>query len=196
MRRTRFTLAAAALLVACPSFIRAQATSPSSPAAAAAPAHEATPAARKAAEELLRLMNVEQVIRSGTESAFDAQLKANPLMAPFRATMQTWVDKYLTWQEFGPKLTQVYAEEFTEPELRELIAFYKTPIGRKTAQLTPLLGKRGAQVGAEVAEAHLPELQQMIQARVAELQKEGASPSAKPPQQDSQPPASPAPKKP
>ena len=197
MARMHFTLSAAALLVACPPLLLALGTPPSSAspaAAAAAPAPAAravTPGARAAAEELLRLMNVEQVLRSSTESAFDAQVQAQPLMAPFRPTMQKWADKILTWAEFGPRLTQVYAEEFTEPELRQLIAFYQTPIGQKLASRTPLLTKRGAQVGAEVAEAHLPELEEMIKARAAELQQEGAFPV--PP---SQAPAAQSPKKP
>lgn len=199
MARIRFTLSAAALLVACPSLLLAQgtppaSTSPAAAAAAAAPAPAAkavTPGARAAAEELLRLMNVEQVLRSSTESAFDAQVQAQPLMAPFRPTMQAWADKILTWAEFGPRLTQVYAEEFTEPELRQLIAFYQTPIGQKLASRTPLLTKRGAQVGAEVAEAHLAELEQMIKARAAELQQESAFPLP-----SKQPPAAQSPKKP
>lgn len=198
MPRIRFALsAAAALLAACPPLLLAQGTPPSSasPAtAAAAPAPAAraiTPGARAAAEQLLHLMNVEQVLRSSTESAFDAQVKAQPLMAPFRATMQTWADRYLTWEQFGPKMTQIYAEEFTEPELRQLIAFYQTPIGRKTASLSPVLTRRGAQVGAEVAEEHMAELEQMIKARAAELQQQGAFPASPSPA-----PAAQSPKKP
>lgn len=199
MPRIRFALsAAAALLAACPPLLLAQGTPPSSasPATAAtapAPAARAiTPGARAAAEQLLHLMNVEQVLRSSTESAFDAQVKAQPLMAPFRATMQTWADRYLTWEQFGPKMTQIYAEEFTEPELRQLIAFYQTPIGRKTASLSPVLTRRGAQVGAEVAEEHMAELEQMIKARAAELQQQGTFPSPSSPTA----PAAQSPKKP
>ena len=135
-----------------------------------------TPGARRAADELLRLMNVAQVLRAGFEVAFDEQLKAQPLMAPFRPTMQAWAEKYLTWEQYAPGLVGVYAEEFTEPELRALIAFYQTPVGRKAAALSPTLTRRGAAVGAAVAAAHTAELEQMIQARAVELQKSGALP--------------------
>ena len=174
MRRVAFVLSAAALLAAH-SPLHAQ----GAPVAAAAPA-PVTPASRRAAEELLQLMNIAQVLRSGSEVSFDAQVKAQPLMAPFRATMQTWADKYLTWEQFGPKLVQAYAEEFSESELRELIAFYKSPIGRKVAARSPVLTRRGAQIGSEIAEAHVAELQQMIQARAAELQQRGVLPGGAP----------------
>ena len=188
---------AAAVLVAVPAAdLRAQDTT-----TRAAATRVATPGAQRAAEELLRSMRIEEVLRSSTEATFDAQVKSQPLMAPFRATMQEWANKYLTWSEYGPKLTRIYAEEFTEPELRQLIAFYNSPIGRKVAELNPVLTRRGAQAGAEVAEAHIQELQQMIQARATELQAQGKlpSPSASPPPspERKQPPtAAPAPTKP
>lgn len=174
MRRVSFVLSVAALLAAY-SPLHAQ----GAPAPASAPA-PVTPGARRAAEELLQLMNIAQVLRSGTEASFDTQVQAQPLMAPFRATMQAWADKHLTWEEFGPKLVQTYAEEFTEGELRELIAFYKTPVGRKVAARTPALTRKGALIGAQIAEEHMAELQQMIQARAAELQKSGVLPGGSP----------------
>lgn len=188
-------LATAALLVVPAAGLRAQDTTTR---AAAAP-RPVTPGAQRAAEELLRSMHIEEVLRSSTEATFDAQVKSQPLMAPFRATMQEWANKYLTWTEYGPKLTRIYAEEFTEPELRQLIAFYNSPIGRKVAELNPVLTRRGAQAGAEVAEAHIKELQQMIQARATELQADGKLPPPTPspsPERKQPPTAAPAPTKP
>jgi len=169
MRRLAALLAAVIVFAGAP--LRAQ-TTPATPPAADPPvaARVVTAGARQAAEELLRLMNMEQVLRAGMEVTMDAQVEQQPLMAPFRATMQAWADRHLTWGEFGPKLTQIYAEEFTEAELRELAAFYRTPVGRKAAALAPALSRRGAKVGGEVAEAHMAELQEMIRARAAELQ--------------------------
>lgn len=172
MRRAACTLSVALLFTASSS-LAAQAAPVAAPASAPA---AVTPGARRAAEELLGLMNTAAVLRSGSEASFDAQIKAQPLMAPFRATMQAWADKYLTWEALGPQLVQVYAEEFTEGDLRQMIAFYRTPVGQKLASRLPTLTQRGAQIGAEGAQAHVPELQQMIQARAAELQKSGALP--------------------
>jgi uncharacterized protein len=149
---------------------------PAAPPSAATAARVVTPASLRAAEELLRLMSVEEVIRVSVTSAFDSQIEQQPLMAPFRATMQAWVDKHLTWAELGTKLARVYAEQFTEEELKQLIAFYQTPVGRKVAAAAPTLARRGAEVGAQVADAHKAELEQMIRARAAELQAGDATP--------------------
>lgn len=169
---------AISLLVALP--IGAQQTTASKPAPAAhadSTAKQATPRRLELAKQLLELMNVEETVRAGTELAFDTQVQQNPLMAPFRPTMQAWVNKYFTFETMAPKFTEIYAEEFSESELQALITFYQSPVGRKLASLTPTLSRRGGEVGTQLAQEHMAELQQMIQARAAELEKQGTPPS-------------------
>jgi hypothetical protein len=39
--------------------------------------------------------------------------------------------------ELGKAMAEIYATNFTEQELRELIAFYKTPLGQKFLEMEP-----------------------------------------------------------
>ena len=178
MSRILSTLALT-FVVAVP--IGAQQTTAPTPQAArtdsSAAAKAATPEALELAGRLLKLMNIEETVRAGTELAFDTQVQQNPLMAPFRPTMQAWVNKYFTYDMLAPKFTEIYAEEFSVDELKALITFYQSPVGRKVATLTPKLSRRGGEVGATLAQEHMGELQQMIQARAAELEKQGAPPA-------------------
>lgn len=135
------------------------------------PPAEPTPGAMAAAEELLGVMDIEQVMRTSAMSMLNAQIEAQPMLAPFRDVMEEWVAKYMSVETMGPRLARIYAETFTEGELRELIAFYGTPLGKKLAERTPELTRRGGEVGREVAEEHTEELQAMIAARAAELEK-------------------------
>lgn len=129
-----------------------------------------SPARLAAAQEVLRLMDMERQILSGVKTMLDAQLSAAPALQQFRDVMTAWAEKYLTWPVMGERLARVYAQTFTEQELRELAAFYRTPIGRKVARVTPSLMQRGADIGAAVAQEHMAELETMIQARARELQ--------------------------
>lgn len=129
-----------------------------------------SPAALAAAEQLLQLMNTEQVMRVAVTASFDAQVKAQPLMAPFMDVMRAWADKTMTMTEMGPRLARVYAEVFSEPELKQMIAFYQSPVGRRLAAALPELTRRGSEIGAAVAEAHSAELQELIAKRAAEIQ--------------------------
>ena len=158
-------------------------TAPLAAQSAVAPTAAATPATRGSralADTLLDLMGMERVMRASIEASFDAQVQAQPMMAQFRPTMMAWVDKYISWDELKPRLAEVYTGAYTEDDLRGLVAFYRTPLGKKTAALSPDLAKKGGVIGAEAAQAHLPELQQMLQDRMKELQGGTAAPVTKP----------------
>ena len=116
-------------------------------------------------------------MRASIEASLDAQVQAQPMMAQFRPTMMAWVDKYISWSEIRPRMVDLYAGAYTEDDLRALVAFYRTPVGRKTAAINPELARKGAMIGAEAAQAHLPKLQQMIEAKLAELQGGAAAPA-------------------
>lgn len=139
-------------------------------------ADTASPASLQAATKLLQVMGARQASEQGTTSMIDSLLKAQPMMQPYRAVFTQWATQYLTWQQIEPQMAQLYAKAFTPAELQDLIRFYKSPTGRKAARVMPGLTKQAMQIGTGIAQAHLPELQQMIKDRASELQKQKATP--------------------
>lgn len=135
--------------------------------AAAAP----SPAQLSAARELLKLIDLDRTLQGSADMMIEAQLSANPMLAPYGDVLRQWAGKYLTWEVMGERMAAVYASTFTEAELRDLVAFYRTPVGRKLAHETPALVQKGGEVGAAVAQEHQAELLAMIEARTKELEK-------------------------
>jgi hypothetical protein len=66
------------------------------------------------------------------------------------------------------RLTSVYATHFTHPEVKQLLAFYQTPVGRKSMEILPLLVNESTAWGQALA----PEIQKRLRAA---LKKEGIS---------------------
>lgn len=128
------------------------------------------------ADTLLRAMDVDRVMQVGAMATFDAAAQQQPMMAQLRDVMVAWSARHLNWAEMGAAMTQLYAETFSERELRAYVAFYRTPAGRRMAQETPGLAQRGAKIGADVSAKYMAELQQMVQSRLVELQTGGKSP--------------------
>jgi uncharacterized protein len=120
---------------------------------------------RAAAESLLNLMDMQQIMTQSIDSMLDAQVKQNPMIAPYQQIMKTFFTKYMSWDSMKADMVKLYAAEFTEPELKELAAFYQTPIGKKTIQKMPLLLAKGAELGQRRVQEHLPELQAAIAAQ-------------------------------
>ena len=68
------------------------------------------------------------------------------------------------------RVVPIYAKHFTQGEINELIAFYRTPIGRKTIQALPAVMGESMQAGRAWGESLGPEIGRRTQAI---LRKEG-----------------------
>lgn len=129
----------------------------------------------QAVTELFNLMDLEKTMVGSATAMIDAQVQASPDIAPYRDVLIEWSSKYLTWDNIAPPLIKIYMEAFTEAETREMIAFYRTPIGKKALTKLPELFQKSALVGAEVGQAHQDELKAMILERKAQLDAEAAA---------------------
>ena len=124
---------------------------------------------RAAAEALLIAANTEAVMEQSIATAIDSQVEANPQIAPFRDIMRAFLSEHLSWEAVRDEMVQIYAEAFTESELREITAFYQTETGRKAVLLTPSLMAQGMQIGQRAVIAHRAELEARIEERMRKL---------------------------
>jgi uncharacterized protein len=120
---------------------------------------------RRAAENLLIVMEVDKSLPKLAEQLVESQLKQNPQFAPQRDIFQTFFNKYLNWESVKEDTITVYTQEFTEKELKQLADFYKTPLGKKANEKMPQLAFIGGQIGLKKAQANQAELRQMIEER-------------------------------
>ncbi len=76
------------------------------------------------------------------------------MIASFKKQMPAVENDF--WDEFMKEaktddlitmITPVYAKHFTESEVKELIAFYKTPIGKKMVEKLPVISQESYGIG-------------------------------------------------
>ena len=120
---------------------------------------------RKAAENLLIVMEVDKSLPKIAEQVVETQLQQNPQLAPQREILQRFLTKYLNWESVKEDTITAYTQEFTEPELKKLTEFYKTPVGKKANEKMPQLAFIAGQIGLKKAQANQAELRQMIEER-------------------------------
>lgn len=137
-----------------------------------AAAQEHTPGHLAAATDLLQLMNVQASVDASIDAMMRIQMEQNPALAPFEQTMRDFFAKYMSWEALRDRYVDLYADTYTEDELKQMAVFYRSPVGQKVARMTPDLLTRSAKLGEETVQAHMSELQQMIMTRVEELQRE------------------------
>src|SRR5690606_3617753 len=84
----------------------------------------------QAAEEVLVEANTEVVMTRAMDEVLQLQLQQNPSPAPFEDVMRGFLAEYLGWEALRSDMIRLYAAAFTEDELREIAAFYRTPTGQ------------------------------------------------------------------
>jgi hypothetical protein len=118
---------------------------------------------RAAAENLLIVMEVDKSLQPLAEHVLENQLQHNPQLAPQREILQLFLAKYLSWASVRQETITAYTQAFTEPELKQLTAFYTTPVGKKAIEKMPQLAFIAGRLGLRQAQAHQAELRQMLE---------------------------------
>jgi uncharacterized protein len=120
---------------------------------------------RKAAENLLIVMEVDKSLPQIANQVVETQVQQNPQLAPQRDILQRFLTKYVNWKSVKEDTITAYTQEFTEPELKKLTEFYKTPMGKKANEKMPQLAFIAGQLGLKKTQAHQAELRQMLDAQ-------------------------------
>lgn len=116
----------------------------------------------KAAEELLDSVQMESSLNGIMEEILQSQIASDPKKARLEPVIRKFFKKYMSFEALKPDFIRLYASNFTESELKELAAFYRTDVGKKAITKMPLLFAQGGEIGKKKVLEHLPELIQMI----------------------------------
>lgn len=130
----------------------------------------------KLAGKLMQLQGAQQSVDMGMqqmEQAMREQLDQEQL-APGKPNctkdaLVNIVRSEINWKVLEPKVTQIYAEEFTEDELEELVDFFESKLGRTYLAKMPRVMGRTQEVNQQVAGVAFGKLQKAMEScRVGE----------------------------
>jgi hypothetical protein len=124
-------------LAGAPAHAQQPAAKQAAPSPAAPALKPASPAALAAAKEILTLKNANAMYASAVPNIVDqtknALVQSNLNYQRDLNEVAVIVAKNLAGkeQEIGDGMAKIYANEFTEQELKDLVTFYKSPLGQK-----------------------------------------------------------------
>jgi hypothetical protein len=114
----------------------------------------------------------EQMASLVSNSILEGFMKGNPDV-PARAVeiVQEVLEAEFAGAFDGPdglleKMVPIYAKYLDHQEVRGLLAFYESELGRKTIAVMPSLMQEGAQVGEAWAEEIMPRVEKRIRERI------------------------------
>jgi len=136
---------------------------------AASPAVAPSASRLRTATQLLELVHVDRSTSQALDVVLKLQLRQQPKLEPYEDTLRAFMQKYMSWESLKGDYARIYAEAFNEEELRQMIAFYRTPTGQKAIRMIPELMAKGVALGQSRLQENREELQQMIQKRQKEI---------------------------
>ena len=103
-------------------------------------------------EELMAVMHPEKMIDQAMQQVSaiaQQQMQAMNIPADMKSSsdqmnqeMMTYVREKLDWAKLKPQFVDMYADVFTEDELRQVVTFYKSPGGQALLSKMPQLMQR------------------------------------------------------
>ena len=126
---------------------------------------------RKNTLKLLGIINIDKSLDSMVENMMAMQMKQSPQMSLYEEQLRTFYFKYIGWKALREDLAKMYMEEFNEKEIKELLAFYDSPLGRKAISSMGKLTQKTQVLQQRRVKDNTAELKASIDARTEELKK-------------------------
>lgn len=91
-----------------------------------------------------------------------------------RQVLREFMEENFRYEDLEPEFIRVYAQAFTEQELRDLAAFYRTPLGQRVVETLPEITAASQRIAMERMQTLMPQLMQAVmEAMQAEEQGSG-----------------------
>lgn len=123
---------------------------------------------REAVRQLMAVTRVRELTEQSVDVMMKGQLQSMPQLGPFASILETFYREQMAWSALEPEFTRLYLEVFTETELREMIAFYQTPLGQKLLTKMPVLMAKSNEMTTRRIQTAMPQLIQRLQAAMKE----------------------------
>ncbi|MEX5354291.1 DUF2059 domain-containing protein [Pseudomonas juntendi] len=139
----------------------------------------ATASHNAAAEKFLTLANADKLgtpVYMQVQQMFAqrfAQTKAptskQAVLESYQAKANAALDNAIGWNKIKPDMVKLYTDTFTEAELKDLVKFYESPLGRKVMREMPKVTQQSAQMTQAKLEPAVPVVNKLLDDMTKEL---------------------------
>jgi len=84
------------------------------------------------------------------------------MLETYQAKANAALDQTVGWDKLKPDMVKLYTSNFNEQEMKELIRFYESPLGKKVLEKMPTLTAQSAQLTQGKLEAAVPKVNQLL----------------------------------
>jgi len=130
---------------------------------------------QQAVQKLFKLTGMQQKIDESVDSVLALQLSQSPELINNKTVVREFLERHIGWNSMEDALTDMYLQEFSEQELKEMNAFYSSTTGRKVIERLPVLVQMRNQLASQRLQKNIGELQYELGTRQNQQQQKPAS---------------------
>ena len=124
---------------------------------------------RRYSEKLVDLFDLEPRVGQITEMLLQLEVKNDPEVAHYTDIYRQYFAETLGWDKLKPELAELLRQEFSSSELRSLVTFFDSEVGRKYMLVSSSLPAKISVITDRLLRAKATELQSRIKKRRADL---------------------------
>ncbi|MFP6848085.1 MAG: DUF2059 domain-containing protein [Pseudomonas sp.] len=84
------------------------------------------------------------------------------VLETYTAQANAALEQAVGWEKIKPDMVKLYTSTFNEQEMKDLIRFYESPLGKKVLQQMPTLTAQSAQLTQTKLETAVPKVNQLL----------------------------------
>jgi len=97
----------------------------------------------------------------------------------YQAKANAALDQAIGWDKVKPDMIKLYTDNFSEQELKDLVKFYKSPLGQKVLQTMPKVTQQSVELSQQHLEPAVPVVNKLLADMTAEITPPKADDAAK-----------------
>ncbi|MCW2270287.1 hypothetical protein D3C77_26180 [compost metagenome] len=113
-------------------------------------------------------MQVQQMFAQRFEQT-KAPASKKAVLDSYQAKANAALDQAIGWNKLKPDMVKLYTRTFTESELKDLVAFYQSPLGKKVLEKMPQVTQQSAQLTQQKLESAVPVVNKLLADMTKEL---------------------------
>ena len=113
-------------------------------------------------------MQVQQMFAQRFEQT-KAPASKKAVLDSYQAKANAALDQATGWNKLKPDMVKLYTNTFTESELKDLVAFYQSPLGKKVLEKMPQVTQQSAQLTQQKLESAVPVVNKLLADMTKEL---------------------------
>lgn len=147
---------------------------------------------REAAKQMVEVANLDKMLSAMyqqintviTQNILAKDPCLESIRAPLTALLTKYDQKILNADVVKTEIQKVYQAEFSEEEIKQIVAFYKTPAGQKALEKAPILAAKGMEIAQKEIDKSkslgvMDDLQKDINALIDNIDVKTLSPECK-----------------